>query len=113
MRTKVTPSELRDGIRAACGRSWHVRKRLRVPDSDEVHPAVLGDQSLAPDDQVAVRAADAVLLICDDWPRSEQATAALIVAADRAGDRGRPVTALYDPRLMAWIVDHLDEQEAA
>lgn len=109
MRTTVSADQLRDGVRAATARSWQVRKRLKVPDRTEVHPTVLGDQSLAPDDRIAARAADTVLLICDDWPCSERDTAALIIAADRAGGRGRPVTALYDPRLTGWIADHLED----
>lgn len=113
MRTKITPAQLRDGVHDAGSRSWQVRKRLKVPDRDTVHPAVLGDVSLATDEVIAARAADAVLLICDDWPRSEAADAALVVAADRAGSDRRPVTALYDPRLVSWIVDHLDDEEAS
>lgn len=109
MRTKTSAAQVRAGVRDAGSRSWQVRRRLKVPDRDQVHPAVLGDVSLALDEVIAARAADAVLMICDDWPRSEAATAALIVAADRAGDRRRPVTALYDPRLMSWLAAHLEE----
>lgn len=106
--TTIDARRLADGIRDAAARSWHVRKRLKVPDRDTVHPTVLGDQSIAPDHRIATRAADTVLLICDDWPRSEHATVALIIAADRAGTVRRPVTALYDPRLLSWLVAHLE-----